>query len=263
MKNIGYIAKSCLADIGAEDMSLYRKFVKYAIDEYRQLRLSGLLPISNTTTILEINENNIAYLPDDYIDFIKVGVNCNGVFMNLSYNERILGNINLNSAGCDCPSQQAQQEMLCGCNGNLDNASGFGWGLWWYSYPTWLDGTFYGGFYGYGGNVYRGGFKIDLKQRVIAFDSWIRSQQVIMEYQSDGLEGDSTLVPESAIPVLQAAVHYRAQKHNPNLSTRLSLQPYYQDYTQALKGFRARSAAMTAFDWKQTYLATFSQSPKR
>lgn len=263
MKNIGYIAKSCLADIGAEDMASYRRFVKYAIDEYRELRLSGLMPISNITTILEINENNIAYLPDDYIDFIKVGVNCNGVFLNLSYNEKLLGNINGNDAGCECPTQQQQQELLCGCGGNAENAANYGWGLWWYSYPTWLDGTFYGGYYGYGGNVYRGGFKIDLKQRIIMFDSWIRGDSVVMQYQSDGLEGDSTLVPESAIPTMIAAVHYRAQKHNSQLSTRLALQPFRDDYIQAKKGFRARSAAQTAYDWKQMYLETFSQAPKR
>jgi primosomal replication protein N len=263
MKNIGYIAKSCLADLGAESMENYRRFVKYAIDEYRELRLSGLIEGVNKTVLLDISENNIAYLPDDYVDFIKVGVNCNGVFLNLSYNDKLLGQINTNSADCACPSQQEQQDTLCGCGGNLAMAEGYGWGAWWYSYPTWLDGTFYAGYYGYGGNVYRGGFKIDFAQRIIAFDSWVKSQQVIMEYQSDGMEGDSTLVPESAIPVLIAGVHYRAQKHNPNQRTRLALQPFFNDRMQALKSFRARAAAQTAYDWKQMYLETFSQAPKR
>ena len=258
MYNISYIAKSVLADIDSVDNREYQRIVKFAIDGYRKLRLSGLMGQTNKTIKLQINTNNVAYLPDDYVDFIKIGINCNGNLLNLDYNEKILGQINENEADCEYSSLSEMQDVLCGCKNKPNGCS-----TWWYSYPTWLDGQFYGGYYGYGSSVYRGGYKIDLNQRIIAFDSWVKSHEVILEYESNGIEGDSTIIPESAIPVLTAYVHYKKNMHNPNLQTRLAIQPYYQEYIQELKGFRARTAAMTAHDWKQIYLDTFRQSVKR
>ena len=94
MYNISYIAKSVLADIDAVDNREYQRIVKFAIDGYRKLRLSGLMGQTNKTIKLQINTNNVAYLPDDYVDFIKIGINCNGNLLNLDYNEKILGTIN-------------------------------------------------------------------------------------------------------------------------------------------------------------------------
>lgn len=261
MYNIAYIAKSALADLDAVDNREYQRMVKYAIDGFRKLRLAGLMPQTNKTIRVDISDNNTTWLPDDYVDFIKIGINCNGKILNLDYNEKLFGNLNPNSTNndCNCTSLANMQDYLCGCEGDAPD----GWWAWWYSYPTWLDGAFYGGYYGYGSAVYRGGYKIDLRQRIIFFDSWIKATEVILEYESNGIEGDSTIIPESAIPVLLAWVHYKKNQHNPNLGTRLSLQPYYQEYIQELKAFRARQLSMTAHDWRQMYLETFSQSPKR
>ena len=43
MYNISYIAKSVLADIDSVDNREYQRIVKFAIDGYRKLRLSGLM----------------------------------------------------------------------------------------------------------------------------------------------------------------------------------------------------------------------------
>ena len=67
MYNISYIAKSVLADIDAVDNREYQRIVKFAIDGYRKLRLSGLMGQTNKTIKLQINTNNVAYLPDDYV----------------------------------------------------------------------------------------------------------------------------------------------------------------------------------------------------
>ncbi len=262
---LDYVVNACLADTGETSTRYKQQFLNYAVQGFRRLNLAGMMP-TNKTVVLDIDPNtNTAVLPDDYIDYIKIGlcVGCGskgaGHFVNLTFNPNICNNAQADffNDGCECNEQSIITDMnnvACGCTDGM--------AAWWY-YPYWYGGVAYDGAYGYGAGNYRGGYNIFPEERKIAFDSYVTGEKVIMEYTSNGMAGIGTIVPEGAIGTLRAYVHWQRVMFSADTRTRLAVQPFKQLFDMEFKGFRARNAAITLHDWKETYYASIRQTVKR
>lgn len=264
--DLSYCVNMALADMGETNTSKKQQLLNFAIAGFRRLNLAGMMPTTKTV-LLDIDPNtNTAILPDDYVEYLKVGlcVGCEGKgiggFVNLTYNPNICSNIQggFVNDGCECDQESlitTMDNVACGCTGDLPAS-------WWY-YPYYYNGAMYDGVYGYGSGQYRGGYNIFKEQNKIAFDSYITAQKVLLEYMSNGMAGENTLVPEGAVGTIITWIHYQRVLHSSDRKTRLDINPYKSAFNSEFIGFRARNASMTLFDWKQTYLESFRQTIKR
>lgn len=262
---LDYCVNMVLADIGETSTRYKQQYLNYAIAGFRRLNLAGMMPTTKTV-LLDIDQNtNTAILPDDYVDYLKVGlcVGCQGKgiggFVNLTYNPNICDNLQADfiNSGCECTQDSLITDIAnvsCGCTDGMN-----AWGY----YPYWYNGGWYDGAYGYGSGQYRGGYNIFPEQNKIAFDSFITGEKVLLEYMSNGMAGAGTLVPEGAVGCITTWIHYQRSLHSADRTTRLDIVPYKQAFNAEYTGFRARHASMTLWDWKETYLQSFSQSVKR
>lgn len=130
---LDYVINTCLMDIGETSTRYKQQFLNYAIQGYRRLNLAGLMPTTKTV-LLDIDANtNTATLPDDYIQYNKVGicVGCGdkgiGGFINLCYNPNICSNIQdteLDTCGCAETFVTEANNVGCGCTDGMQE--------WWY-----------------------------------------------------------------------------------------------------------------------------------
>jgi len=254
---LDYVVSVVMADIGETSTRYKQQFLNYAIQGFRRLNLAGMMP-TNRTELLDINPNTMtAPLPLDYVSYNKVGLCVNGAFVNFTLNENICNNIQVPQSECEDCQTSIMTDMAnvgCGCTSGMDT--------WWY-YPYWYGGQWWDGTYGYGAGNYRGGFKVFEEQRVIAFDSYITADKVLLEYTSNGIAGAGTIIPEGAIGTLVAWVHFQRSLHSPDRTTRLDVLPYRQQFNAEFTGFRARFASMNLASWKELYYQTLRQTVKR
>ena len=262
---LDYIVKSCLMDIGENSTRYYQQYLNYAIGGFRRLNLAGMLPTTKTI-ILDIDSNtNTARLPSDYIDYLKVGlcIGCEGKgiggFVNLFFNPDICSNAQdplLNSV-CECSEESlitTANNVGCGCTDGMQS---------WYYNPYYYNGGWFDGGYGFGAGFSIGGFNIFKEQNIIAFDSFVSGEKIILEYQSNGLAGSGTMIPEGAVGTLKAWVHWQRVLFSNDRTTRLDIVPYKQMFNSEYLGFRARNASMTTYNWKEIYYRSMRQTPKR
>jgi hypothetical protein len=257
------VVKTCLMDKGETSTRFKQQYLNFAIQVFRRLNLAGMLPTTKTV-LLDIDSNtNTALLPDDYIDYLKVGlcVGCSGKqiggFVNLTYNPDIcsgLQDATPNTCGCAETFITDANNVACGCTTGMDA---------WYYHSYWYNGGFFDGAYGYGAGVSIGGFNVFLEQGKIAFDSFVSGEKVLLEYKSNGMAGAGTVIPETAFGTIRAGIHLEAAIHSKDRTTRLDVVPYQQAFNREYLGFRARNASQMLSDWKHQYYKSMRQSIKR
>ena len=89
MKSLAYVVSSVMTDIGVSDEKHYVRFLKWAVDGYRKMNLHGLLPTIRSIELEIDKSTNSANIPDDYIEYLKIGVCRNGYMYNFDYNSKI------------------------------------------------------------------------------------------------------------------------------------------------------------------------------
>ena len=74
MKSLAYVVSSVMTYIGVSDEKHYVRFLKWAVDGYRKMNLHGLLPTIRSIELEIDKSTNSANIPDDYIEYLKIGV---------------------------------------------------------------------------------------------------------------------------------------------------------------------------------------------
>lgn len=216
-----------------------REFVillKHAINGYRKLNLHNIITTAVRSKRIPVDPcTNLANLPDDYMEWHKVGAvhkwwdgNCHRErIINLDYNEDIIdlgGNVGI---CCECTCENFENDML----GNDPVAEGrvnpdpaqFGLESWLYFAPRINNGQYTAGIYSANSHIYRGSFIIDAHNRVIRFGSFMRNCcEILMQYRSTGISDmGEAFIPEEAIPALIAYVKWNdyAEKENLKMAT--------------------------------------------
>lgn len=214
VNSIGYVVNQALMDLQLPFSPNYERFLHFAIKGFREMNLLGLMPTIKAVQ-LPVNQNtNTAQLPDDFVDYLRIGVCCNGTMINFVQNNEICLDDALPSACCTGEDVQNDISTLCTIfNQNSGNACAecnpYG-GVWYW--PTYLNGYWNYGIvnYGIGPGNYNGGYRVNREMNIIQFDSCVRAQTVTMEYKSNGLKPDGNIViREEVIPALNAYIHYQ------------------------------------------------------
>ena len=157
-----------------------------------------------------VDENLRFILPPDYINYVRISVEKDGILFPLHENTKInyateyLKDNNgellfdVNGEVLEAGNSQLDRDRLAGLPQQQFLDSGVRYGQWgWCVDGDWYFGYGIGGYYGLNTETatINDTFRIDRKSGVINFSSGVNAQSVVLEYVSDGMEnGDDDSV---------------------------------------------------------------------
>ncbi len=206
--SLDYIVRNVLVSLEeGNNLKKYQTYLQFAIRGMRELNLtSAQYPKS---VFLDMLPNKAVNLPTDYVKYLKIGICVNGHILNLGLDDSLC--LNDKFSECGDPLEVAIDNLSnANVNGTIvDGFFGFGIGFPFLS--TFSNNQWVGGLYGLGGGFNsRGYYKINAETNQIQFTSNVPSQQIVLEYISDGINLDGTAnVPKQAIEALIAFVMWK------------------------------------------------------
>jgi hypothetical protein len=258
VNSLAYVVNQALADVDLPSTTHFQRFLHWAIKGYKAINLLGMMPNIKTVSLVIDQETRSAQLPQDYIDYIRIGVCCNGIFINFDYNEEIcLQGSNMPTSCCETNDIGNSIAQICqtfpnGCN----DCNAGEWGTWYW--PTWTNGLWDYSLpnFGIGPGSYHGGYRINSELKTIQFDNCVHAQTFVMEYISTGFDNmGNAMVPEDAIPTLNAYIHWqrclfmRGATPMDTRWIRQEAQNFNRLFITYLDDWSHRQNSMTKFDW--------------
>ena len=204
--------------------------------------------------ILDVNSNDTVDLPDDYLNYIRIGfVDSIGILRELGRNPKIALNRTLDA---------------CGGRGERTTNEDSSAGVPFYSGSEYTathirNSEEIGRFYGLGGgNNSYGTFRIDKDYGQIQLDCYIGGDTITIEYLADlnKTNGEFEVHPFS-IETVKAWIDWKFNETNPNVSSGVA-ERKRQLYGTNKKLLRSRMASMSVQDLLQAFRKGNKASPK-
>jgi len=260
--DLWYIVASCKADLDLDSTKHDLRFLKWAIDGFRDLNESGVLETYKSVR-LTVNKNGTVDLPDDYEDYTKVGLCEHGYIINFVANDTIC----LVPPKVDCCLDAVKEAERCCRDGNF-GAGGYlndGWyGNQWYYLPSFHNGQFTAGIYGLGAGFYNAGFRVNDADRTIQFDKFLCAKEIILEYRSNGgIDKGNAYIPDFAIKALRHYVHWQRCMFSRDPLEKRDTEMHRFRYQRNLKRIVAQINALTASELLDIVRSSFHQAAKR
>ena len=228
--DLKYVVANVMLKGNTIDEREFIVLLKHAINGYRKLNLHNIITTAVKSERIAVDPStNTANLPDDYMEWHKVGAvhkfwrqnNGNGVnagwcerVINLDYNEDIL-HLGEDIQTVECTCENFERDMLGNdqlAEGRVNNdPAQYGFEQWLYFAPRVNNGQYTAGIYGATSHVYRGSFVVDVRNRVIRFGSFMRHcKEILMQYRSTGISDmGEALITQESIPALIAWVNWQ------------------------------------------------------
>jgi len=261
--DLWYIVNSCKMDIDLDNTKHDLRFLKWAIDGFRDMNEAGVLNNTYKTLRLKVNDDNTVDYPKDYESYTKLGFICGDQIINFKAND----NISLAPPKVDCNDQIIKEACDCVNTGNF-NSNTFSYGYWntnWQYIPYFHNGQFTAGFYGLGEGFNTAEFREDPENARFKFGHGIHGfKEVVLEYKSTGgLENGNTYIPESAIKCLRSYVHWQRCLFSKDPAEHRDHDLHRRRYQRNIKRVVASINAMTAVEILDIVRSSFHQLPKR
>jgi hypothetical protein len=254
-----YCVNSTLADIDKTESKAFLRHLKWANDAFRRLNLADGLPTMKTVTLEVDSSTNTAILPNDYIEYSKIGLCVNGVLVNFDMNDALCLDSAEADSVCACTDEEITAGIEACCNGIGSE------GTWYYPYYSqYHNGQFVAGIYGAGAGFRHGGFKINLEANKIQFDSCVTASEVVLEYKSSGMSTDgNAIVQQTAIPAIEAYIHWKRCKFSKDTMEKRDTEMHRRTWVAESSAMFKRKNALTYSDWLSLFRKLSFQSPKR
>tara|TARA_R100000544_G_C2227501_1_gene61981 strand:+ start:14272 stop:15027 length:756 start_codon:yes stop_codon:yes gene_type:complete len=209
---------------------------------------------SPSIKILTVNDNDTVDLPNDYLNYIRLGfTDGRGEFRELGRNKDIALNRNLN----DCGQRGQRYDSTQKDTGLFPYYASD------YNSNHFRNGESVGRFYGAGGgNNSNGGFKIDKNYSQIQLDCYAGGSTITLEYLSDPnkAEGQFDVHPFS-VETVKSWIDWKINANNPNVPVGYSEQKRLL-YSRNKKLLFARMSSMSVQDMLQSFRKGNKASPK-
>jgi len=200
----------------------YMQFLASARDCLREMSLDSM-PIINTELIDVVVDGGyrVIPLPDDYVDWSKVGVRVGQFVRPLLERESINRLHNYDTTTGDIIPYDSLTDVLA-TDGNVDFT--FGYNSPWYNWDTvtWdTYGEFTGRFYGFpGAGSESDTFKVLPERNQIQLNENLLVTKIVLEYISDGMSCNSaTQVDVYAVKTIEEYVIWQQKEQNRNYSS--------------------------------------------
>jgi len=259
--NLDYIVSLVLMDL-KDDHTINEKIIlQYTILGFTELNLYTspkikieYRPISAAKTI---------DIPDDMMEYIKMGVSINGKMWTFTELDEIIMPRNTDACGTtletvsDCNGTQASSDFFSPVNNLTGN-----WGY--YFAQHYRHGQFVGELYGTRGSNFVN-FRVDWDRRQIAFTGIGDDvEHVILEYVSTNIGNDgSAIVERKAVQALRSYVHYELAA-NDKRATESKIARLWDKYTMHYdKLLIYDTLPHTVDDYKDYMYREVSLNPRR
>jgi hypothetical protein len=253
LSNINTVVSYVLDDMDAQD-----KYDQYG-EKIAQLAIRGFIdmnihysPTNIKVVYLTINNNRRVTIPNDYVDYTKIGINIGGTIWTLTANPNMV----LDRASC---CNLDIREVVSG--GGAVPAGGIGG---FYYAPHYWKGNYVGGMWGAGGGWNDAYYRIDVENRQIQFDGFFpQNCQVILEYKSTGINFNTeTVIPRQYVEPLVAYIHYKLGSSNKELKN-YDKEKLEQDYINQMEKLTMFNTTTTLDEIMDVLYASYTQLPKR
>lgn len=210
--SLDYIVKNYLLKKGYP-LHWYMQFLVYAADCLRDLTFDDLRIIN--TKILPVDQTiNAAGLPEDYQDYVTVGVMIGQRIKPLVPTTTLNPLTNL-----DVNQNYAEQEWTDTPNPPGSNENQLYYGA--LPYAQWFTvhyndyGENIGRFFGLGAGYQEDTFQVFKERNQIQLDQKFSVENIVLQYVSDGQSADAaSQIDPYAIKTIQAYIEYQMKAHN-------------------------------------------------
>lgn len=271
IRDLWYVVNSVKMDLEIDTNQFDLKFYKWAVDMYKEMCAANVIRNNFKTVRLPalldtMSGQRYAELPDDFIDYYKIGICMCGYIINLDANDLIC----LAPPKLDCCGEALAEQMnsivgACESNGTGQYAfpAAFSYDQTWDYFPYFKNGQFVAGMYGRGEGGYRAGYRIDFENRRIVFDKYLTHDEVILEYKSEGINNGNAIVPAGVEKTLAYGVHWQRCMFSNKKEEKADRDSFRKRYQRGLKQCMARIMAMSVVEILDIYRASIHQAPKR
>ena len=214
---------------------------------------------------LSVSSNNTEELPDDYVDWSKVGVVGGdglvyvlGENKNINYSQKYSKESNV-TYDSDGDGLLEREDSKGGTGANVAGASGDGFGS--YIFRNYVYGNGQGQLYGHGGGRYQGEFRVNLDQNRLEVKSNSNFSEVVIEYVADEARSANPQVHVYAEEALIAYIYYKLIERKamvPNAEKARARAEYYNERRKA----NARMKSFTKEEALKTIRKNYKQAPK-
>lgn len=247
---LNYVVANLKNRLKSYGMTDHLYLLQLVIDAYTKLNLITLDHVE--TVYLDMDERNVVVLPDDYLDYVKIGVSLCGRIWTLTLNENI---VTPKGEACGLPIDK----VAAGCCDRFPNefplpAFGYVWA------PFYWNGTYYPELYSWGGGFNTGYYKIDRQERLLIITGVPRTQ-IVMEYKSTGIKpGGGTLIPRQAVDCLVYYVMWQQTEFGLIAGNPQRWKDLYEEEDTLLMNLEY---SHTADEYLDAFYSSWRQGPKR
>ncbi len=258
MEDRGYatihsVVLGALADIGEPGTHYYDRFLHWSLECLQDFHMDSAQEIK--TVMLPMTALKQVALPNDFVDYTKVGIRCGDRIKTLS----VADNISMLLPTNDCGNPVAMDTCDCTVN-TLPSIDTGGY----YFFNTFnIYGENLGAIFGHGGGYNkRGYFQINREDWVLQFTSEVNNTEIYMEYISTGFTpNESSVVNQYAKKLIKQYVHWKRAcfKSGPASGDALGWEKQYDDEYRRV---RLRLADFNIRDFYELSRRNIGQAPK-
>lgn len=228
----------------------YKRYLQMAVFGFSNLNMSSLR--SYDVVYLTPDNKGQCRLPDDFVDYTKVGCNLNGKLYILSMNNEIV--INRETENGDIVNESYNVPDI-----SFDSLIAFIP----HTYNNVYVDNLYGSSYNSGYSSVVPMFNIDYTNKVIQLSSSIPTTKLIVEYVSTGVSlNGNTYIPRYAENAMIEYLHWRSRKNDSKYS-RGEVIDAKMDYIEAVNMLETFESLCTYQEVMDVFYQTSKQTIKR
>lgn len=245
-KSIGFIVNSILNRLDKYDLTLPERLANILLEEYAEYKMYHINSVK--VAYISLNDALIGQLPVDFVDYTKVGVNYMGEIRTLSLNTNLVK---------PRPGSCGETINAAGGAGPQFNSGGY------YFADHFRNGQFIEAMFSAGGGYNLSYFNVDREKRIIWLTNPLPSNELIVEYISNGLEDSmETLVPQECVTPLRLYGIWQLAEYDDKM--RLTDKDRREvQYGRAVENMRFFNSVPTMDEYLDSCYAAFQQGPKR
>lgn len=254
-----YVVMSVLNRMEDYTMRKYKYLMQIAIEGFTELSLWHLENLE--VVYLTMNAAKAVYLPEDFVDYTKIGVPINGKLRVLTKHDRIL--LPREYFGSFIGGVFVPDENFGEAVGNTDADDTVDAASLVFFSDHFRGGQYVGGLYGMPGGVDDAYYRIDLENRMIVFSGSVPRSQIVLEYISSGVKTDgSTMIPREAVPALRTYLLWQSVENDSRtpLNEKERRKRNHDEEVFALRNFQN---TFTIDEYKRMCWSTYRQTIKR
>ena len=216
---------------------------------------------------LPVSSNNTVTLPEDYVDWSKVGiVGSDGIVYILRENKHInmsqaYDKIDGNTYDIDGDGLSERVDSKGGTDSNPPTSEGISEGFNSYIFRNYVYNGDAGRLYGIGGGSHAGDFRVNMDQNRIELKTNGNIQEVVIEYVADEARSSNPRVHVYAEEALRAYMYYKLIERKSSVPANekgRARSEYYNERRLA----NSRMKSFTKGEALKTIRKNFKQSPK-